>query len=141
MNNILFYNNNTSFTLKNKNKIKAWIVASVQEEEHHISEIQYIFCDDSFILELNKKALQHNYFTDIITFQYNNKKEPIQSEIYISVDTVKSNAKLFNTSFQKELLRVIIHGVLHCCGYNDKTKAQEKQIRDKENYYLNKIVL
>lgn len=140
MKNILFYNN-TTFSLKNKNKIKKWIIECIEEEEHEINEIQYIFCDDSFILELNKKTLQHNYFTDIITFQYNNKKEPIQSEIYISIDTVKSNAKLFNTNFQKEILRVIIHGVLHCCGYNDKTKAQEKQIRDKENYYLNKIEL
>jgi len=139
MKNIQFFSNEINFNLKNKTKIKQWISSTIAEEGFDLKDISYIFCNDEFILELNKSALQHNYFTDIITFQYNEKKEPIHSEIYISIDTVKSNAKLFNVSFQKELLRVIIHGVLHCCNYNDKTKSQEKQIREKENYYLSKI--
>lgn len=139
MKSINFYNSDINFILRNKNKIRNWIAQAIINEKKQLTQIDYIFCDDNFILKLNKKTLNHNYYTDIITFQYNTKKEPISAEIYISIDTVKTNAKKFSQTFYNELLRVIIHGVLHCCDYSDKTEFEQKKMRDKEDFYVNKF--
>ena len=98
--------------------------------------IVIVFCSDSFLLDLNKKHLNHDYFTDIITFSYTT-LDRISGDLFISVDRVKENALKEGVFFERELERVVYHGVLHLCGYNDKTPEEIKEMRSKENYYLN----
>jgi rRNA maturation RNase YbeY len=134
---MISYNNiDNNFTLKDKIKIKKWILKSVEEEQRGINFISFNFCSDEYIIELNNNALKHNYYTDIITFELNYKNENIEGDIYISIDRVKENAKILKESFTNELHRVIIHGVLHLCGYKDKSSKESKKMREKENYYL-----
>lgn len=136
---MISYNNiDNSFILKDKKKIKEWIIKSVEEEGETLNFISFNFCSDNYILKLNNSALNHNYYTDIITFELSEKNESIEGDIYISIDRVKDNAKLLKESFINELHRVIIHGVLHLCGYKDKSSKESKMMREKENYYLNK---
>ena len=137
---MIFYNTiDKQFVLKDKLKLKRWIFDSIEEERENINYISFNFCSDEYILDLNNNALKHNYYTDIITFELNNKEESIEGDIYISIDRVKDNAKSLKVSFINELHRVIIHGVLHLCGYKDKTIKDSKIMREKENYYLNKL--
>ncbi len=134
---MISYNNiDNNFRIKDKIKIKKWILKSIETEKKNVNFISFNFCSDGFILELNNNALKHNYYTDIITFELNNKNENIEGDIYISVDRVKENAKILKESFTDELHRVIIHGVLHLCGYKDKSSKESKKMREKENYYL-----
>lgn len=136
---MISYNNiDNGFRIKDKLKLKKWILKSIEEEKRGVNFISFNFCSDEYILELNNSALKHNYYTDIITFELNYKKENIEADIYISIDRVKENAKFLKESFVNELHRVIIHGVLHLCGYKDKSSRESKKMREKENYYLNK---
>lgn len=100
-----------------------------------MGEISINLCSDDHLLQINKKHLNHDYYTDIITFELSENNE-ISGDLYISTDRVLDNAKQLNITFHVELNRVIIHGILHLCGYKDKTKAQQKEMREKENYYL-----
>lgn len=128
----------TSFYLPRRDRLKDFILELIEKEGRQTEHINYIFCNDEYLLAINQEHLQHDTFTDIITFDYStNKKEKIVSDIYISIDRVKDNAQLYHTTFQKELLRVIFHGVLHLCGYKDKTKDAQQLMRSKEDYYLN----
>lgn len=101
-----------------------------------VADIQYIFCSDEYLLEINRSFLQHDYFTDIITFDLSEKKAELCSEIYISIPRVKDNARSFGVSFQNELHRVMAHGILHLCGFKDKTAKQEKEMRNAEDEAL-----
>ena len=125
----------SSFRIKNKKQITEWMLLVAYLEEKQIENVGFVFCDDDFLLALNKKFLSHKTFTDIITFDYSEKKK-ISAEIYISVPRVKENASSFKTSFKNELHRVMIHGVLHCMGYHDKSERAKKQMRKKEDRYL-----
>jgi len=116
-------------------KIKNWIVLVAKNENFSISNVIYVFSTDEYLLKINKEYLKHDYYTDIITFPYSNNSK-IEAEIFISIDRVIENAKLFNNSFKEELLRVIIHGILHIVGYNDSTENEKKKMRKKENLYL-----
>jgi probable rRNA maturation factor len=137
---MIYYNNiDNKYIIKEKRKINSWIKLCIAEEGKKINTISFNLCSDEYILQLNNEALQHDYYTDIITFELNEKNEPIEGDIYISIDRVKDNAKTLNIQFITELQRVLIHGVLHLCGYKDKSTKEEKQMREKENYYLNKI--
>ncbi len=109
----------------------------IQKEKKIFTSLNLIFCSDELIREYNKKYLDHDYETDIITFYDIDEEERIEGELLISVDTVKSNSLRYKTSFNNELSRVVIHGLLHLCGYKDKTAAQKQVIRKKENYFLN----
>lgn len=124
-------------TLSNRTELKGFINSIFKKEKKKLNRLTYVFCNDEYILDINRRFLQHDYYTDIITFDLT---EPIGSsiisEIYISVDTVKTNAQLFQSSFKYEFHRVIFHGVLHLCGYGDKTKDQQKKMREREDYYL-----
>ncbi|PDH49154.1 MAG: rRNA maturation RNase YbeY [Bacteroidetes bacterium MED-G21] len=132
--NISFYSVRT-FSLKTEAAVTACIKAITAEESREIGNITFVFCDDNYLLKINKEFLDHDTYTDIITFDYSAGNEII-SEIYVSTDRVEENAKKHKQTFEKEMHRVMIHGVLHLCGYNDKL-AEEKQImRDKENHYL-----
>lgn len=106
-------------------------------EDCVLSDLTVNFVNDRNIKKINNSYLNHNYFTDIITFPYSEDKNSIDGELFISLDTVKKNSKLYNTSFKGELKRVIVHGCLHLAGYDDRTKMQKELIRAKENYYLN----
>lgn len=131
---VQFLSQPISFSLKKKSAVKKLILAVIKREKKKAGDISFTFCNDAFLLALNKKFLKHNTLTDIITFQYPTKE--LSSEIFISIPRVKENAKKFNVSFENELHRVMIHGILHLCGYKDKTAATKKEMRKKEDYYL-----
>jgi rRNA maturation RNase YbeY len=132
---INFYIEIKHFLLSNPNKIEEWIVGAIVSEKKKIDTINYIFCDDAYLLEKNIKYLKHNTLTDIISFDYTMGKL-ISGDIFISVERVKENASSYDVSFKDELHRVMIHGILHYCGYNDKTDNEKAQMRAKEDYYL-----
>ena len=134
---IFFHNADTSYLLKNKRLISSWITSAIIEEEKRLKEISYVFCTDDYLININQKHLNHDTYTDIITFDYTEDGN-ITSEIYISVDRVRENAKNLGVETLDETHRVIIHGVLHLCGYNDKSELQAQEMRNKENYYLGK---
>lgn len=115
-----------------------WIKEIAHIHRKNVDEIAYIFCSDAKILEINKQYLQHNYYTDIITFDYS-EGDSISGDIFISLDTVKSNSEKFKTNYTEELHRVIIHGILHLCGFKDKTPEDEQIMREKENEALKLI--
>ncbi len=130
------YHYENDFKLVDSDKIRIWIEDVIKKEKKTVGDITYIFCDDDYLLERNKEFLDHNTLTDIITFNYcidNN----ISSDIMISIDRVKENSTTFENSFNKELKRVMIHGILHLIGYNDKSDKEKELMREKENYYLN----
>jgi len=126
-------------SLLKRQQLKSFIKDIFKNEKKKARSLNYIFCSDQHLLEINKTYLGHNYFTDIITFDLTEPgSKTIEGEIYISIDTVKDNAKRFKTTISKELYRVIFHGVLHLCGYDDKTITDKSQMTEKENYYLEK---
>jgi len=129
------FHSENDFELKNQNQISDWMNSTAQEEGKHIGALNYIFCDDEYLHKINVEFLNHDTYTDIITFDYCVGDEII-SDIYVSTERVNENAKEFSESFEEELHRVLIHGLLHLCGYKDKSKEEESLMRDKENYYL-----
>ena len=126
---------NLDFSFKEKESTIKWILKVIRKEGKKSGDLLYFFCTDHYLLEVNKKFLGHNTYTDIITFDYST-AEKISGEIYISIDRVKENAKNYKQPFNKELKRVLIHGVLHLCGYPDKTESQKTKMRAKEAYAL-----
>jgi len=138
---IFFHQADRKLTLSHKNQLKQFITTLFTQENKVLERLDYIFCSDEYLLTINQNHLQHDYYTDIITFDLSaNAKQPTIGEIYISIDRVKDNAIQLNTSFTQEILRVIFHGALHLCGYKDKTKSQIQQMRLKEEEYLRKYV-
>ena len=133
----LFFEDISSFDI-NQEYTSQQIIQLIREESKESGDISVIFCSDEYLLEMNKKHLNHDYYTDIITFNYVEGKL-ISGDLFISTDRIKENANKFRVSFHEELYRVILHGVLHLIGYNDKTEEQKKVMREKENYYLQKI--
>lgn len=121
----------TDFKLSDTNKYAEWIASICISEDHKVGELNFIFCDDSFLLGINKKYLQHDSYTDIITFDYSIGKK-ISGDIYISTERLEENAETYGVSFCNELLRVMAHGVLHLAGYKDKKEEHIKVMRSKE---------
>lgn len=134
------FNNAGSPVKGNIQKLKSAIKQIAFDHAHDLKEIEYVFVDDETILEINKQSLNHDYYTDIITFDYTENKL-LEGEIYISLDRVKDNAKKFDQEFHVELFRVILHGVLHMVGYKDKSKAERNLMRKKEEEYLKTILI
>ena len=132
---VSFFNQSISFKLKEKTKLKQWIKSITEKEKHKLGQINYIFCTDDELLEINIRHLNHNTLTDIITFDYTESKT-IHSDIYISIERVEENAEKFKVTFEEELHRVMIHGILHLCGYKDKSKVDAELMRKKENSSL-----
>lgn len=132
---ITFFSQHIRFSLKKKSVVEKLILSVVRKEKKKLGDINFIFCSDEFLLVLNKKFLKHDTLTDIITFQYADNKK-LSAEIFISVPRVKENAKKFKVPFENELQRVMIHGILHLCGYKDKKTGDKKKMREKEDYYL-----
>jgi len=133
---INFISENIDFQLDNKEKISLWLQKTAAECGKKIGTLNYIFCSDKIIVNINNKYLNHNYLTDIITFDYST-KNVISGDIYIGIETVRSNAKEYNTQFDNELHRVIIHGLLHLTGQNDKTELDKQEMTRKENSAIN----
>ena len=134
--NIDFNFTDAEFSFSDLEKVKKWIVNTIENEHCFMGNITYIFCSDNYLLDVNKKYLNHDYFTDVITFDYV-KNKVISGDIFISIDRTKENAEIYNVSHETELLRVMIHGVLHLIGYDDLTDEQEYEIHSKEDFYLN----
>jgi probable rRNA maturation factor len=130
------FNYETIFSLDNEDALSLWIGSCLIEEGKKEGELNYIFCDDEYLLEKNIKYLKHNTLTDIISFDYT-MGNLISGDIFISVERVRENATEFKVDVVEELHRVLIHGILHFCGYKDKTKEDKLVMRAKENYYLN----
>ena len=134
--NITFHKADKNATLGNRLALKAFIEKSLKKEGLSIEALQYVFCSDKYLLDINNAYLKHNYYTDIISFDLSETKGKLIGEVYISVDRVKDNAKTHKTPLNEELLRVIFHGALHFCGYKDKKPADAKEMRAQENRWL-----
>lgn len=132
-----FFSHEIDFKLDKEDSVKDWILFVIEKHAKKAGQINYIFCSDSYLLELNKAHLQHDYFTDILTFPYAPKgAEELISDIYISIDRVKDNAASYDDSFEDELHRVMIHGILHLIGFDDYGDTAKKEMRRKENEAL-----
>lgn len=132
---INYQSQDIKFVLKEKRKVSKWINDVIKSHQKKLGNVSYIFCSNQYILELNQQYLNHNYFTDIITFDYCF-DNIVEGDIFISIDTVLDNSHRFKTNFYDELLRVIIHGILHLVGFSDKTAKQQKQMRVLEDEAL-----
>jgi probable rRNA maturation factor len=134
---INYFTEDISFKLAHPRKIASWIKLAIKREKRTLQSLNYIFCSDRFLLSLNKRYLRHKTFTDVITFDLSEPdQKSIVGEIFISIDRISENAKEYSTSFENELHRVMIHGVLHLIGYGDKKTAEKTQMRKKEEAYL-----
>ena len=134
---ISFFNEDVDYKIKDKQKLRQWIASTVANEGGgRVGELNFIFCSDAYLLEINKKYLDHDTYTDIVTFDSSEKDGVIAGDIFISIDRTKENASKFDVSERDELHRVIIHGVLHLCGYLDKKKEDKALMTEKENEYL-----
>lgn len=123
------------FELENKKRLSIWVTNCISNEGQIIGDITYIFCSDIYLHKINLEHLGHDTYTDIVTFDYCY-DNVVSSDLFISIDRVIDNAKTYSTSFEEELCRVLIHGILHLLGYNDKTKAEQLTMRAKEDFYL-----
>jgi rRNA maturation RNase YbeY len=128
------------FKLTNTSEFSTWLSSMISEEGYVLGHLSLFFCSDEQLLEMNIKYLKHDTFTDVITFDYNH-GNTISGDICISIDRVRDNAETFGASFVSELSRVMAHGVLHLCGYKDKTETEKQTIRSKENHYLSRFSL
>lgn len=133
---INFFNEDIQFTLKNKVQIRKWIRKSIENEGFKLGELNFIFCSDGYLLQINQEYLKHDTYTDIITFDNSELSEIISGDIFISIDRIIENAEKFQINFDNELHRVMIHGVLHLMGYPDKKREEKVIMTSKEDYYL-----
>lgn len=132
---VRFYFEDTDFVFRQRKLTADWLKMVAGSEIKTLGQVSVIFCSDNYLLEINRKYLSHDYFTDIITFDYC-EGDVLSGDLFISIDTVKDNAEFYKSGFEQELNRVIVHGLLHLIGYDDHTEEQKKQMRAKENYYL-----
>jgi rRNA maturation RNase YbeY len=135
----IYYHSECDFQIQNEVSISKWLKDSLANENKELGEINYIFCEDNYLLKKNQEYLKHNTLTDIITFDYSEGNK-LSADIFISVERVKENAVIFAVSFEQELKRVIIHGILHLMGYKDKSEEESKIMRSKEDFYLSKLI-
>ncbi|MFM1835442.1 MAG: hypothetical protein RJA04_129 [Bacteroidota bacterium] len=134
---ISFHTEDVSFSLPDKLNHKQWLQAVAKEEQKKIGELNYVFCSDDYLLGINQEYLQHDTYTDIVTFDNSDNPKIIEGDIFISYERILENAAKFGTE-NSELQRVMVHGLLHLCGYKDKAKADKSLMTEKENYYLEK---
>lgn len=134
---VQFYIADTKITLKERTKLKGFIISIFLKEGKKMNYINYIFCSDEYLLSINREFLKHDYYTDIITFNLSGIQDPINGEVYVSIDRIRENAKNLQVSIKSEFHRVIFHGALHLCGYKDKKRADKQLMRKQEDKYLN----
>ena len=135
---VQFHAEEIDFDLPQREQIIDWVKTTITAEACQLTSLNFIFCPDTYLHKINLEYLDHDTLTDVITFPYTAEGEPIEGDIYISIDRIKENANKFKVPFLKELKRVMIHGVLHLCGYGDKSEEEGKIMRTKENFYLAK---
>ena len=135
---ISFFEEDIQFKLKNKAQVRQWITDTIIAEGYKLKELTYIFCSDAYLLQINQQYLDHDTYTDIITFDNSEEDGEITGDIFISIERIRENAKKFSVSETDELHRVIIHGSLHLLGYKDKTAASKEKMTQKEDEYLSK---
>lgn len=134
---ILYHNEEINLKLSNPDKISSWIKSVISAESQALGHLNFIFCSDAYLHKINVDYLNHDTYTDVITFPYS--ETLVEGDIFISIDRIRENAKTFEVTFEQELHRVIIHGVLHLMGYSDKTSTDKKQMTLKENTYLREL--
>ena len=137
---MIYFHTETVFKLPKEESYALWISGAIKTMKKELGDINFIFCDDAYLLELNIKYLKHDTLTDIISFDYSS-GSVLSGDIFISVDRVKENAKKFGVDFTKELQRVLIHGILHFAGFNDKTEEEKAIMRQEENKYINLLTI
>ncbi len=140
MSRILFFTEKVVFALSHPQKVIAWLSNTIKEENHTLVHLNIIFCSDRYLQEKNYVYLQHDTFTDVITFDYTTLSGKVEGDLYISVERVRENAKMLKHSFEQELYTIIVHGVLHLVGYNDHTSAEKCIMRDKEYTYVARMM-
>lgn len=136
---VYFFSDDTAIPLRNRDLVKRQVEHIFKKEKKKLGSINYIFCSDKRILQINRKYLKHDFYTDIITFSLAESGFPIHAEVYISVPRIRENAKMLQQPFKTELLRVIFHGALHLCGYKDKPRKDKGTMRSREDFYLNYV--
>ena len=132
---VRYFTEDIKFNYKERRRTSKWLKLVAESEIRRLGDVSVIFCSDPYILDVNLKYLQHDYYTDIITFDYC-EGDTLSGDLFISIDSVRENAAFYKTEFEEELNRVIVHGVLHLIGYDDHAEADKKEMRSKENYYL-----
>ncbi|PLW96614.1 MAG: rRNA maturation RNase YbeY [Marinilabiliales bacterium] len=133
---INFFSEDITWTLRNKRLIRTWLSRLFFKEGLQVGEVNYIFCSDRYLFDLNVKYLEHHTLTDTITFTYSTDNEPITGDVFISYERIKENAQKMKVKFSDEVLRLIAHGALHLCGYNDKLPEDKRVMTNKEDFYL-----
>jgi probable rRNA maturation factor len=133
---INFYTEDVDFTLKDKGLTRDWIKVVVEKENFRLKELNYIFCSDEYLLKVNQEYLDHDTYTDIITFDNSEEEKTVEGDIFVSIERIKENASKYKTPFHHEMNRVLIHGVLHLLGYKDKSEKETALMRNKEDTYL-----
>ena len=133
---INFFSEKKTFEVSQKDKLRLLLKEVCKQENAQLSFINCVFCSDEYLLQINKKHLKHNFLTDIITFDFSEKKDQIEGDLYISIDRVKENAKKYGDTFKTETIRVVLHGLLHLIGYKDKSEKEKKRMRVLENKYV-----
>jgi probable rRNA maturation factor len=133
---VFFFKEQIKFRLSKQAEIRSWILRLIKKERYRLSNLNFIFCTDIYLRKINKAYLDHDYFTDIITFDNSDLLQTIDGDIYISIDRIKANSVTFKSSFEDELHRVMAHGVLHLLGYSDKNKKQQSEMKNQENKWL-----
>ena len=135
---ITFHEEGISYKLKHKTAVRKWITDTIIAEGYKLNDLTYIFCTDEYLLQINRQYLDHDTYTDIITFDNSEEEKVIFGDIFISIERIRENAGKFNVSETQELHRVLIHGALHLLGYKDKSAADKKKMTSKEDFYLEK---
>ncbi len=138
MSDIHFFNEDTAYVLKHKTKVRQWIADAIHENGFKLDELNFIFCSDAYLLAINQNYLEHDDYTDVITFDNSEGLKTVFGDIFISIDRIKENARTFHSTTFDELCRVMIHGTLHLLGYKDKSVAEKKRMTGKEDEFLKK---
>lgn len=133
---ITFFKEGVSFRMNKQEALRKWITLAAKKEGYNIEQLNYIFCSDRYLKKMNVSYLNHNYYTDIITFDNSVEKKKIIGDVFISIDTIKYNATEYKTTFENELARVMIHGLLHLVGYSDRSPKDQKKMSSMEDFWL-----
>jgi len=132
---IHFFSEDITFKPKQPRSIKAWLTAAAEAEGFKLNQLNYVFCSDEYLLGINRQYLNHDFYTDIITFDNGAFDKKIEGDIFVSIDRIRENAVIFHKSFEEELMRVLVHGLLHLVGYADKEEEEKEKMRKKEDFY------
>lgn len=138
MSKIRFFSEETSFKFRQKTLVRQWVRETVKNEGYQPGELNFIFCPDDYLLSINRQYLKHDTLTDIVTFSNSEREGTIAGDIFISIDRVRENALRFEVTERDELHRVMVHGILHLCGYLDKKKEDKELMREREDFYLSR---